>query len=155
MLVPPDDQAHPLRDVLHVERLVQGRSRSEVLLVPVLVQHEQAYRVLHASLRLLEHHLTIRKQLVQDLVLDIAQSVQGNPCIRPRLVDDQWSDDDTAQVQMLSEVIDIVAGLEEVAGGYLAELVSGVVVVAVDGEDRQGDTQSRVIEVAAVGRAIE
>lgn len=55
------------------------------------------------------------------------------------------------QVQLFPEVVDIVAGLEQVAGRNLPELVGGVVVVAVDGEDGEGNVDLGPREVDRVG----
>lgn len=154
MLVAPNDQTHPLRNVPGIEGLVHGGARPKALLVSVLVHHKKTEAIVGPALRQLEFHFFLLKHLVQNRVLYVAQTIEGDFGRRAMLADDERPNDDVLQIRVLSEVVDVVAGLQQIARGNSAEITRGVVVVAVDRENGKGDVERGVFHIRAVGLSV-
>lgn len=146
----PDGEVDPVWDVLLAEGIGKGHSRLEFLLVPILVEDEHSEVLAEVSDGFFELGIVVLKKVIQDGILDIAQPVKRNLGFAVLLGDDEGSDEYFVETELFAEVVDIVALMEQIADGYLAELVVGVVVVAVDREDGEGDVDLPVGEVAFV-----
>lgn len=111
MLMPPDNQIHPLGYILRIEGLMQGRSSPKPLLIPILMKHEYLHIIIDIPLWRLKPHLLLLKQLVQDQILDVPQTIQRNLTRTPLLRNDQRTDEDLVQVGELTKIVYIVTSL--------------------------------------------
>ena len=71
------------------------------------------------------------------------------------LANDQGFYLDFMEVKVLPEVVDIVAGLEKIAGGNFSKLCRGVIVISVDGEDGQSYIEDGLGEVGLIRLSVE
>jgi hypothetical protein len=153
--VSPDGEIDPLRDVFGTEGGDQGHSRSKLLLVPVLMQDKDGDVLTEISHWFFKGGFPLFEEIVEDGIFDVAESVECDFGLGAWFGDDEWAYEDRMKVEVFSKIVDVVAGLQQVADGNLAEFVGGVVVVAVDGEDGQGDVYVIARPVCPVGFSIE
>lgn len=116
MLVSPNHQVHPIWNISRVEGLMYGRSRSESLLIPILMKDKDVGVILDIALWFLKGDLLLFKQFVKDLIFDVAKSVEGDLAAASLLGDDQGPDYYLVEVEVLAEVGHIVASLQQVTG---------------------------------------
>mmetsp|Transcript_2005 Transcript_2005/g.4482 ORF Transcript_2005/g.4482 Transcript_2005/m.4482 type:complete len:236 (+) Transcript_2005:1139-1846(+) len=143
VLVPPHDEVHAvgqqrLLDVaLHRDPCPTGQ--------PVLVdRHQVEPRVSLRSRRSRHRDFLAVEAARQPLVPHVAEPVERQ--LGRSLLDEDRRECDLLDVGGAAEVVDEVSGGEEVEGRQAA-VTSRVVVVAVDGEDRQLDVVVRVLVV--------
>lgn len=150
VLVAPDDEVEPLGDHRLVDARVAAAAR-----VAVLVEHEDG-EVRRAVLRRgpEERHALLLPEAVQALVADVAQAVERDA--RGALAQEHGVELDGVGAVAAAEVVDESRDREDVERGERvdAAVARRVVVVPVDGEDRQRDGRVRVLEVDAPGREV-
>ena len=133
----PNGEIDPLWYVLLPERTGERNSRFDLLLISVLMKNKNHKILLKISPGFLELSLARLKQIIENGVLDIPEPIERNLSLTIALGDEQWSYDYFVQAELLAEVVQIVALMQQIAYADLTELIIGVVVVSVDGEDRQ------------------
>jgi hypothetical protein len=112
MFMPPNNQIHPLRDILRVEGLMQWRTSSKPFLVSILMEYEYLHIIAEIPLRRLELHFLLLKQLVQNQIFDVPQPIEGDLTGAPSLRNNQGTNDDLMQIGIFTKVIHIVASLQ-------------------------------------------
>lgn len=103
--------------------------------------------VVHIAFWFFKNNLLFFEEFIEDLIFDIAKTIKGNLAAASFLGNDQRSYDYLVEVEVLTKVSHIVASLQQVTGRDLAKLVSRVVMVTVDGEDRQADVKIFIFKV--------
>lgn len=114
MLVSPDDQVHPVWNISGVERLMDRCTRPKAFFIPILMKDKDVCVVLDITFWLLKGDLLLFKQFIENLVLNVAKTIESDLAGASFLGDDQRSYDYLVKVEMLAEVGHIVASLQQV-----------------------------------------
>lgn len=143
VLVSPDDEIEEARQFVLGDEIEASAVRS------ILVQDHHVEDVLVVDVRLEDFDFVVAEEPGEAFVVDVTQAVQRE--FRRVLLQNDRRDFHLAQVVPLAEVVDESRLAEDVHGTQVTG-AANVVVVAVDGEQRNGNIIVRIFEVGGAFR---